>query len=122
MRRLVLVNDRGRDPTALADLVPALPRPGPDLRAALAAGTRPRAATPTAAGTTPASVVDVLGEIFAELACVVDAQVDLVGGAVETERHCLGCLAPIEIVDEQHLNLLRHGSQPFCCTSLLGSR
>ena len=58
-------------------------------------------------------MVEVSSKLFAELACVCGAQVDLVGGAVEAERHGLGSLAAIEIVYEQHLNLLCHGSQPF---------
>src|SRR5258708_35739521 len=115
MRGLVLCDDLSGNATPLAYLVTPLPRPRPDLSAPFAPGTGPGATAPTATATaTLARVIDVLGEIFAELACVVGTQVDLVGGAVETERHCLGRLPPIEIVYEQHLNLLRHGSQPFC--------
>src|SRR5258707_7262366 len=113
LRGLVLRDDRSRNPTPLASLVPALPSPRSDLGAPLAPRTCPGARAPTAAAAL-ARVIDVLGKIFAELACVVATQVDLVSGAVEAERHRLGRLAPIEIVDEQHLNLLRHGSQPFC--------
>src|ERR1700733_6487981 len=113
MRCLVLRDDRGRNAAALAYLVTALPCPRPDLGTALTTRASPSTATASAA-TALASVVDVLGKILAELARVIRTQGDLVDSAVEAERHGLGCLAPIEIVDEQHLNLLRHGSQPFC--------
>src|SRR5258707_319979 len=69
--------------------------------------------TATTSATSPACMVEVSSKLFAELACVCGAQVDLVGGAVDAERHGLGSLAAIEIVYEQHLNLLCHGSQPF---------
>src|SRR5215469_6319582 len=113
MRCLVLRDDLSGNAAPLAYLVTPLPSPRPDLGAPLATGTCPGATAPAATATLP-RVIDVLGEIFAELACVTGTQVDLVGGAVEAERHGLVGLAPIEIIDEQHLNLLRHGSQPFC--------
>src|SRR5260370_14242162 len=113
MRGLILRDDLGRNTAALAYLVAALPGPRPDLGAPLAPGAGPGAAAAASAAAL-ARVIDVLRKILAELACVIGTQVDLVSRAVEAERHCLDGLTPIEIVDEQHLNLLRHGSQPFC--------
>src|SRR5216683_1038608 len=80
MRRLVLLDDRGRNTAALAYLVSPLPCPRPDLGAPLPSRARSGATAPTAAPAL-ARVVDVLGEIFAKFACVFGSQVDLVGRA-----------------------------------------
>src|SRR5262249_12835526 len=54
VRCLIFRDDRGRNTAPLAHLVTALPRPRPDLRAVLAAGTRACLAAPaTTGGTDP---------------------------------------------------------------------
>jgi hypothetical protein len=35
-------------------------------------------------------------------------QIDLIGDAVEPERHGLVCSSAVDVVDQQDLNLLRH--------------
>ena len=67
---VVLRDDLGRNPAALAHLVAALFGPGPDFRAALPARPSPRAATPPATAATAclARVIDVGLKLFAELA------------------------------------------------------
>ena len=99
MRCLVLGDDRGRNAAALAYLVSTLPSPGPDLRAALTARASSGTTTPAAA-TALASMVDVLTENPCGVCPRFPHSVDLVGSAVEAERHSLRRLAPIEIVDD----------------------
>src|SRR5450631_94343 len=48
------------------------------------------------------------GEVVAQLLGVAGGQVDLVGDAVERERHRLNCCCAIDVVDELVFNLLRH--------------
>src|SRR5262249_1817896 len=108
---VVLLNDRGRNAAPLAHLVATLFGPSPDFRTALPARPGPPAATPPATAATAclARVIDVGLKLFAELACVFGTEIDLVHSAIETEGHGLGRLAPIEVVDEEYLNLLCHG-------------
>jgi hypothetical protein len=58
-------------------------------------------------------MLHVVGELFTKLAGVAGTEVDLIRGAIETKRHGLCRLAPIEIVDEKYLYLLCHRNRPF---------
>jgi hypothetical protein len=57
-------------------------------------------------------MLDIAGQLFAELAGVACTEIDLIRGAIETKRDGLGSLAPVEIIDEEHLHLLCHGNSP----------
>ena len=94
VRGFVLRDDVGRNAAALIDLVSALLRPGPDLRAALAPGASARPAAPSRR-TCFARVLHIAGQLFTELAGVAGTQVDLLQGAIESKRHGLCRLAPI---------------------------
>src|SRR5690606_15485959 len=61
-----------------------------------------------------ASVTDPLRECFTQFLGVRRAEVDLVGDAVEGERHGLVGRPTVDVVDENYLNLLCH-----CATSRL---
>src|SRR6185437_16394543 len=109
---VVLRDDLGGYTAPLAHLVAALFGPRPDFRAPLAAWPGAGAPPPAASAATTArlaGVINVGSKLFAELARVFSAEVDLVGRAVEAEGHGLGRLAPIKVVDQEHLNLLCHG-------------
>src|SRR5690242_9110057 len=107
VRGFVLRDDVGGNTTALIDLVSALLRPCPDLGTALAARTTARPAAPSW-GARFARVLDIAGQLFAKLARVAGTQIDLIRSAIETKRDGLGSLAPVEIIDEEHLHLLCH--------------
>jgi hypothetical protein len=81
------------------------------LGTALAARTSARPAAPCWGARFP-RVLDIAGQLFAELARVACTQIDLIRGAIETKRYGLGSLAPVEIINEEHLHLLCHGNSP----------
>src|SRR5260370_764193 len=95
----------------LPDPASALPRPRADLRTALTAGTSALPAAPSRS-TCFARVLHIVSELFTKLACVAGTEIDLIRGAIESKRHGLCRLAPIEIVDEKHLHLLCHRIGP----------
>src|SRR5580692_7123392 len=110
----VFLDDRSGNATALAYLVPALARPGPDFRAALPArpAARPAAAAAGAARSAdPARVLGIRPEGVLELLGVCRAHVDLVGGAVKAERNRLVPLdlASVgQVAHDRHHSLLSH--------------
>jgi hypothetical protein len=53
-----------------------------------------------------------VGERFTKLAGVAGTKIDLIRGTIESKRHGLVGLAPIEIIDEKYLHLLRHRIGP----------
>ena len=97
---------------AVVDLVAVLLGPGADLGGVLAAAGGGRAgglaasarSTPTGA----AAALHVRVEKTAELVGIGGREVDLVGLAVQRERHGLVRLAAVEVVDKKDLNLLCH--------------
>jgi hypothetical protein len=66
-------------------------------------------------------VLHIVGQLFTELARVAGTQIDLIRGAIETKRYGLGGLAPVEIIDEEHLHLLCHGNSPSDGATYFGS-
>src|SRR5215469_5187551 len=85
---LVFLNDRSRNTSSLAHLVAPLAGPLPNFRAALAARTRARLASPRCARDTPC-MLDVSGEAVVQFLSVRGAYIDLVCGAGNRERNCL---------------------------------
>ena len=115
MRGLVLGDDAGRNPTALADFVPALARPLPDLRTTFP--TRAGACfAPTSTRARPPGVVGKCADLLAEFLAVRLAQIDLVRVAVKGERNRL-CSFDLTIVrkitDDGHYCLLSHDDWTF---------
>src|SRR5262244_1924170 len=107
VRGLVLRDDVGGNTPALIDLVTALLGPCPDLGTALAARASTRPAAPGLRARF-ARVLHIVRQLFTELARVAGTQIDLIRGTIEPKRYGLGGLAPVEIIDEEHLHLLCH--------------
>src|SRR3954454_9387256 len=99
----------GRHPAPVGDVVAVRARPVPDLPGAGSVRRGSCGASPPARGRTHlAAVADVAGERVAQLRRVLLVQVDLVGRAVETEGDGLRRLTPVDIVDENNVDLLGH--------------
>src|SRR4051794_12427711 len=105
------VTDLGGDPAAVGHVEAVVTRPGPDVRRAGSAGGTASAAT---AARGPTGVADVRRDGVAQLGCVLRAQVDLVLLAVEGEADRLLGLAAVDVVDQDDVHLLRHGSLISC--------
>src|SRR4051794_33534255 len=112
---VVLLDDRGRDTAAVADLETLLLRPGPDGGRLVAvhagAGAAAAPAGPAGRARRPPDLprrADVLGERVTQLGRVLGGQVDLVVVAVECEADRFRGFAAVEVVDEQHLDFLCH--------------
>lgn len=112
VRGLVFGDDGRRNTAALAYLVTALPRPGPDFGAPLTAG--PGACLPApAAGADPARVLGDCTEVVVEFLGVRRAHIDLVRGAVKRERNCLLPLSLVivgKVTHDCHHSPLSHGA------------
>jgi hypothetical protein len=59
-------------------------------------------------------VLDVLPQRGAQFVAVLAAQVDFIGSAVEGETDGALGLAAIDVVNEQHLDSLRHTAYSTC--------
>src|SRR6185312_855592 len=112
---VVLLDDGGRDPAAVADLETLLLRPGPDggCLVTVHAGAGAAAAPAGPAGRARRAPglprrADVLGERVTQLGGVLAGQVDLVVVAVECEADRFRGFAAVEVVDEQYLDFLCH--------------
>src|SRR6478672_12943251 len=103
--------DLGGDPAAVADLVAVVASPRADgAEVGLAAGALGCRAAGRPATAGALGVTDPDGEVVTQLRGVVRGQVDLVADAVERERNGLvGRGALVDVVDEEHLDLLCHG-------------
>ena len=114
MRRgCVLVSEIGRDAPAFGHGQTLLPSPFANARRfTTTAATPPPSGTAgrrrTAAG--PASDADVSGQTVPELACMMLAQIDLVGLSVEPELDGLAGrrLVSVDVTNKGYLNPLRH--------------
>src|SRR5215470_9833266 len=112
VRGLVLHDDRRGDTAALADLVPVLLGPGPDVRTALTARPAARATAAATGCARPASVLCVLPELLAQFLGVPRAHIDLIGGPVKGERNRLRPLdlaVMWKVTHDRHHCLLSHG-------------
>src|SRR5215470_12489954 len=110
---VVLLGHAGGDAPAVADRDALILRPGPDVRAALAAGRGP----PGPAPRPPARLARALDEgreLPAERVGVLGAQVDLIVGAAEPEPHRLIRRASVKVVFQCDGNLLGHPGLPCC--------
>src|SRR6478609_666362 len=104
----------GRDAAAVRHLVPVGPSPlanGTEVAALDAAGRSGAASRGGPAARAAATgVARPRGELVAQLLGVLVRKVYLVGDSVERERHCLGGVTAVEVVDQLHFDTLSHVS------------